>query len=141
MNDFKITIDLFQFEFQNITNLINILEKHPYIFPDEMHLFECKGIVIVPQTHGRLPLHIPIKSRDLLLKFNTSGIVDNPNVYYTIILKFNLVQPIAGTQHLKIKFHFLEDKTFFGYELPNAFPGTLLTNLNLEFRIFNNSIN
>ena len=59
---------------------------------------------------------------------------------WTIIFKIDPTESVAGTKLFEIALHFLEDGTYFGYDLPTAFPGTVLQRLELEMHMFKEKV-
>lgn len=139
MNDFKVTLIDNQFEFFNFDTLIHILEKRSILFPEELHVFNFNCNVIVPQPFGRPPEQKVVQLRSLVIDLATR-VTENPQVKWTILFKIDPIESVAGTKLFEIALHFLEDGTYFGYELPTAFPGTILERLELEIRIFKEKI-
>lgn len=140
MHDFRIALLGNQFEFHNIENLLHLLEERTTLFPEELQvaLFHCD--VLVPQPYGRPMRRQSVKLRSLLVDLDEDGLDGEPQVRYTALFKVDTVESVAGTQLFEIALHFMEDGTYFGYDLPTAFAGTALLRLELELRFFEEEV-
>lgn len=136
MNDFRVTLLTNHFEFLNLDTLLSILNTRSYIPSWDIHIHEFHCAVMVPQPHGRPAMRVPVVMRNLTVGLSTLRATDEPQLHFTIILTVGLVHPVAGTEELEIALYFKEDKTYLGYDLPNAFRGTALISLHVEFRVF-----
>ena len=139
MHDFKVTLDGNQFEFVNFDTLIHVLEKRSILFPEELRVFTFHCDVIVPQPFGRPRELKTVRIRSLLVDLATK-VSEDPLVSWTIIFKIDPIEPVAGTELFEIALHFLTDGTYFGYDLPTAFPGTVLQRFELELRLFKEKV-
>ena len=140
MYDFKVTLNGNHFEFFNFDTLIQILENRSILFPEELRVFTFHCDVLVPQPFERPPEQKTVRLRSLLVDLATR-VTEDPNVKWTVIFKIDPIEAVAGTELFEIALHFLEDGTYFGYDLPTAFPNTILQQLEMEFRIFKEKTN
>lgn len=139
MYDFKVTLNGNHFDFFNFDTLIHVLEKRSVLFPEEIRVFTFHCDVLVPQPFERPPEQKTIQLRSLLVDLS-KRVSENPHVKWTIIFKIDPTESVAGTKLFEIALHFLEDGTYFGYDLPTAFPGTVVQRLELEFQMFKEKV-
>lgn len=139
MHDFKVTLIGNHFEFFNFDTLIHVLEKRSVLFPEELRVFTFHCDVLVPQPFERPPEQKTVRLRSLLVDLATR-VTEDPQIKWTIIFKIDPIESVAGTELFEIALHFLEDGTYFGYDLPTAFPGTMLQRLELELRTFKEKV-
>ena len=139
MHDFKVTLVGNHFEFFNFDTLIHVLEKRSVLFPEEISIFTFHCDVLVPQPFGHPPEEKSIRLHNMLVDFSTMS-TEDPHICWTIIFKIDPEEPVAGTELFEIALHFLADGTYFGYDLPTAFPGTMLQRLELELRLFKEKV-
>ena len=139
MHDFKVTLIGNHFDFFNFDTLIHVLEKRSVLFSEEIRVFTFHCDVLVPQPFERPPEQKTVRLRSLLVDLATR-VTEDPQVKWTVIFKIDPIESVAGTELFEIALHFSEDGTYFGYDLPTAFPSTVLQRLELEFHMFEEKV-
>lgn len=139
MHDFKVTLNGNHFEFFNFDTLIHVLEKRSILFPEEIRVMTFHCDVLVPQPFGRPRELKTVRLRSLLVDL-VKRVAEDPHVKWTVIFKIDPMESVAGTELFEIALHFLEDGTYFGYDLPTAFPGTTIQRLEMEIRMYKEKV-